>query len=43
MARNFIIEDGPDLVVDVLDASNLERHLYLAIQIMEMGPAATRA
>ena len=37
VARNFIIEDGPDLVVDVLDASNLERHLYLAIQIMEMG------
>ncbi len=37
VARNFIIEDSPDLVVDVLDASNLERHLYLAIQIMEMG------
>lgn len=37
VARDFIIEQGPDLVVDVLDASNLERHLYLAIQIMEMG------
>ncbi len=37
VARNFIIEDGPDLVVDVIDASNLERHLYLAIQLMEMG------
>lgn len=37
VARNFIIEEGPALVVDVIDASNLERHLYLAIQIMEMG------
>ncbi|MFO7975409.1 MAG: ferrous iron transport protein B [Candidatus Hydrogenedentota bacterium] len=37
VARNFMIEEGPDLVVDVIDASNLERHLYLAIQIMEMG------
>lgn len=37
VARNFIIENGSDLVVDVVDASNLERNLYLAIQIMEMG------
>ncbi|MCP4643382.1 MAG: ferrous iron transport protein B, partial [bacterium] len=36
VARNFIIEEKPDLVVDVIDASNLERNLYLAIQIMEM-------
>ena len=36
VARNFIIEDGPDLVVDVVDASNLERNLYLAIQLIEM-------
>jgi len=37
VARNFIIEEASNLVVDVIDASNLERHLYLAIQIMEMG------
>ena len=36
VARNVIIEERPDLVVDVVDASNLERNLYLAIQIMEM-------
>jgi small GTP-binding protein len=37
VARNFIIEEKPDVVVDVVDASNLERNLYLAVQIMEMG------
>ena len=37
VARNFIIDENPDVVVDIVDASNLERNLYLAIQIMEMG------
>ena len=36
VARNFILDEHPDAVVDVLDASNLERHLYLATQLMEM-------
>jgi ferrous iron transport protein B len=36
IARNHIQEDRPDVVVDVVDASNLERNLYLATQIMEM-------
>ncbi len=36
VARNYIIEEKPDVVVDVVDATNLERNLYLAIQIMEM-------
>jgi small GTP-binding protein len=37
IARNFIIDEKPDVVVDIVDASNLERNLYLAVQIMEMG------
>ncbi len=37
VARNFILEEKPDVVVDVVDASNLERNLYLALQIMELG------
>ncbi len=37
VARNYVVEDKPDLVVDVIDASNLERNLYLATQFMEMG------
>ncbi len=36
-ARDFIIDQKPDVVVDVVDASNLERNLYLAVQIMELG------
>ena len=36
VARHFIMDEQPDVVVDVLDASNLERHLYLATQLMEM-------
>ncbi|MFP4501227.1 MAG: ferrous iron transport protein B [Candidatus Hydrogenedentota bacterium] len=36
VARNVIIDDNPDLVIDVVDAANLERNLYLLIQIMEM-------
>ena len=37
IARNFIIDERPDLVVAVVDAGNLERNLYLAVQILELG------
>ncbi len=37
VARNFVVEEKPDVVIDVIDASNLERNLYLAVQIMELG------
>ncbi len=37
IARNFIVDEKPDAVVDIVDASNLERNLYLAVQILEMG------
>ncbi|MBW1682089.1 MAG: ferrous iron transport protein B, partial [Deltaproteobacteria bacterium] len=37
VARNFIIDEKPDVVVDILDTSNLERNLYLAVQLMELG------
>ncbi len=37
IARNFVVEEKPDVVVDIVDASNLERNLYLAIQLLEMG------
>jgi len=35
LARNFVMEERPDLVVDVIDSSNLERNLYLATQFMD--------
>lgn len=37
VARNFIVEQKPDIVVDVVDASNVERNLYLAVQLMELN------
>lgn len=37
VARDFLINEQPDLVIDVLDATNLERHLYLLLQFQELG------
>jgi len=37
IARNFIIFEKPDVIVDVVNASNLERSLYLTISLIEMG------
>ncbi len=37
VARSFLIEQRPDVVVDIVDASNLERNLYLAVQFIELG------
>jgi ferrous iron transport protein B len=37
ITRNFILDAKPDVVVDVLDASNIERHLYLGTQLIEMN------
>ncbi len=36
VARDFIINERPDVVVDVVDSSNLERNLYLTTQLMEL-------
>jgi len=36
IARNFVVEEKPDVVVDIVDASNLERNLYLTVQLLEM-------
>jgi ferrous iron transport protein B len=37
VARDFLLDDKPDLIVDVLDSTNLERHLYLCLQFQELG------
>jgi len=37
ISRKVILEEKPDVVVDVVDATNLERSLYLATQLMELG------
>jgi ferrous iron transport protein B len=36
VTRNYIINEKPDVVIDVVDSSNLERNLYLATQLMEL-------
>ena len=37
IARDYIVDGRPDVVVSVVDAANLERNLYLVVQILEMG------
>ncbi|MFM8369503.1 MAG: FeoB small GTPase domain-containing protein [Chloroflexota bacterium] len=36
IARDYIIEERPDVVINVIDATNLERNLYLTVQILEL-------
>ena len=36
VARDYILEEHPDVVIDIIDASNLERNLYLANQLREI-------
>ena len=37
VARDYVVGRRPDVVVDVVDAANLERNLYLTIQFLELG------
>jgi len=37
VARKFLLDTAPDLVVDILDAGNLDRNLFLTVQLMELG------
>ena len=37
VARDFIVKEQPAMIVNIVDASNLERNLYLTLQFMEMG------
>lgn len=37
IARHYVMHEMPDVVVDVVDVSNLERNLYLAVQLMELN------
>ena len=37
VTRNFMIDDNPDVIINIVDASNIERNLYLTTQILELG------
>ncbi|AXV36881.1 MAG: ferrous iron transport protein B [Methanobacteriaceae archaeon] len=37
VSRDYIINEKPDIIVNIVDAANLERNLYLTVQMMELG------
>lgn len=37
VSRDFIVDEDSDVIVNILDAANLERNLYLTVQMMELG------
>lgn len=37
VARDYLVNEKPAMVINIVDASNLERNLYLSVQFMEMG------
>lgn len=37
IARNYIVTENPDIILNIVDASNLERNLYLTLQLLELG------
>lgn len=37
VARNYLVEEQPDLIINIIDATNLERNLYLTTQLQETG------
>ena len=37
VARNYLIDERPDVILNIVDATNLERNLYLTTQLMEIG------
>ena len=37
VARNFLLEEKPDVILNIVDGTNLERNLYLTTQLLELG------
>ncbi len=37
VARNYLITERPDAIINIIDGTNIERNLYLSTQIMELG------
>lgn len=36
VSRNFLLEEKPDAIINIIDATNIERNLYLTLQLMEL-------
>lgn len=43
VARNFLIDEKPDVILNIIDGTNLERNLYLTTQLAELGIPMTVA
>lgn len=37
VARNYLLKERPDAIINVVDGTNLERNLYLSLQLMDLG------
>ena len=37
VSRNFIVDEKPDAIINIIDATNLERNLFLTLQLIDMG------
>ncbi|MBO4798675.1 MAG: 50S ribosome-binding GTPase, partial [Candidatus Methanomethylophilaceae archaeon] len=37
VSRNFIVSEKPDAIINIADATNLERNLFLSLQLADMG------
>ena len=37
IARDYLVHEKPDVIINVVDATNLERNIYLTVQLMELG------
>lgn len=37
VSRNFVLQDKPTAIINIVDATNMERNLYLSMQLLEMG------
>ena len=37
VTRDFLVKDRPDAIINIVDATNLERNLYLTLQLMELN------
>ncbi len=37
VARNYLIAERPDAILNIVDGTNIERNLYLSTQLMELG------
>ncbi|MDI6706931.1 MAG: ferrous iron transport protein B, partial [Bacillota bacterium] len=37
IAKDYIVKDNPDVVINIVDGTNLERNLYLTVQLLELG------